>query len=538
MNRSGWFAVGVGCMLMWTGCKKPKEHVPPPPPPPTVQKTKVAPILTPRFKPLPRRTQKKAGSSSTKESSILDQPLPSVDLKSSTLGINDDSKLGMGGSLGGGLMGGDLGLKSFSAKNSKETLGVGSLRLGSTSGLKKDLGALKLDDTKLSGDSLKLKDAFGTTTRADKDRLLGDEPPVSQPTSKPTQPNVQVPAKKAPPIKQVKPAQPTHKRLKPPSHRKIRTVPPTSATKQKPSWRSILQVPTARSSSILANVNNEPVYKSDFLWALLLHKRVWESQNGSLLREHLPMFRKKVLERVIDEYIVYQRAIQKGVQLTARDRQRGMQMFQARIRGMNLGNLMRRARISPQQFRQILNRQLYLEKYKLELAKGVKISLETAKAYYKKTTGVARVHARQMLFATPDKATHEQVVALRERASQIAEIIRKSGGRMGLVAKRLSDPKWGMTYTDLGVVSTGDSIPSIEKVLFSLPKNQVSQPIRTEAGFHLLQVYARRAPRPFVLMQTKIVQMLYQRKLMELLQKEASELRREAQIEILVPWGK
>jgi peptidyl-prolyl cis-trans isomerase SurA len=45
---------------------------------------------------------------------------------------------------------------------------------------------------------------------------------------------------------------------------------------------------------------------------------------------------------------------------------------------------------------------------------------------------------------------------------------------------------------DLGWLSPGDTVPDFEKAMDKLKPNEVSQPVRTPFGWHLIQVIERR----------------------------------------------
>jgi peptidyl-prolyl cis-trans isomerase SurA len=65
------------------------------------------------------------------------------------------------------------------------------------------------------------------------------------------------------------------------------------------------------------------------------------------------------------------------------------------------------------------------------------------------------------------------------------------GADFGVVADQASEAG-GARGGELGVVKKGELNPEIERLAFSLPLRQVSEPFRTAAGFHLLLVEERR----------------------------------------------
>ncbi len=87
-----------------------------------------------------------------------------------------------------------------------------------------------------------------------------------------------------------------------------------------------------------------------------------------------------------------------------------------------------------------------------------------------------------------------------EEALARAEALRQrilKGEDFAAVAKAESDDTGsGKNGGDLGTFGRGRMIPEFEQAVFSLPVGEVSQPVRTQFGYHLIQVQ-RRGAQPF-----------------------------------------
>lgn len=101
---------------------------------------------------------------------------------------------------------------------------------------------------------------------------------------------------------------------------------------------------------------------------------------------------------------------------------------------------------------------------------------------------VQQTQARHILVRTneviSESEARNRLVALRERienGASFAELAR-------LQSQDASAPKGG----DLGWLSPGDTVPEFERTMNQLKIGELSQPIRTEFGWHLVQVLARR----------------------------------------------
>lgn len=106
-----------------------------------------------------------------------------------------------------------------------------------------------------------------------------------------------------------------------------------------------------------------------------------------------------------------------------------------------------------------------------------------------KADAVPQTHARHILLrpkeGVSDAEARERLVRLRERVL--------GGADFAELAKVHSDDASATKGGDLGWVSPGDTVPEFEKAMNGLRDGEVSQPIQTPFGWHLVQVVERRA---------------------------------------------
>lgn len=102
---------------------------------------------------------------------------------------------------------------------------------------------------------------------------------------------------------------------------------------------------------------------------------------------------------------------------------------------------------------------------------------------------VTQTHARHILIkpfdAAEDKEARARLEKLRERIV--------AGEDFATIAKAHSDdPGSGAQGGDLGWVSPGEMVPNFEKGMNALAVGELSQPVRSRYGWHLIQVLERR----------------------------------------------
>lgn len=103
-----------------------------------------------------------------------------------------------------------------------------------------------------------------------------------------------------------------------------------------------------------------------------------------------------------------------------------------------------------------------------------------------------RVKVRHILVKTTDKSK-EEVVKLEAKANDLLKQIRGGADFAALARQHSDDPGSGAKGGDLDWVVRGQTVPAFEQAAFSLKPNEFSNVVKTEYGFHILQVQEKEA---------------------------------------------
>lgn len=163
-------------------------------------------------------------------------------------------------------------------------------------------------------------------------------------------------------------------------------------------------------------------------------------------------------------------------------------------------------------------RELYFEKV-------IKASVSDADA--------KKIYDDQVKLLKPEEEAQARhiLVETEEKAKEIAEKL-KSGGDFAALAKENSkDPGSKDNGGDLGYFSRGQMVPQFEEAVFKLEKGGVSEPVKTQFGFHLIKLEDKRTKQPpaFEVVKDRILQNM----LLNKASKDAVELRSKAKIEFV-----
>ncbi len=103
---------------------------------------------------------------------------------------------------------------------------------------------------------------------------------------------------------------------------------------------------------------------------------------------------------------------------------------------------------------------------------------------------VQQTRARHILIRVDDVVLNE--AQARERIAQLRQRIVQGGASFAGLARQHSADATAPQGGDLGWLSPGDTVPSFEQAMDALKPGEVSEPVRTPFGWHLIQVDERR----------------------------------------------
>jgi peptidyl-prolyl cis-trans isomerase C len=149
----------------------------------------------------------------------------------------------------------------------------------------------------------------------------------------------------------------------------------------------------------------------------------------------------------------------------------------------------------------------------------------------KQMGGQQEVHARHILFRVNDPNDKAASKAAEDKVKNTIERIKK-GEDFATLAKALTeDPSGKQDGGDLGFFSREQMVPEFSEVAFKLEKGQISDPVKTQFGWHVLKVEDKRMrePPPFEKVRDEIEQFASRKAQVDLV----SRLRADAKIERL-----
>ncbi len=127
-----------------------------------------------------------------------------------------------------------------------------------------------------------------------------------------------------------------------------------------------------------------------------------------------------------------------------------------------------------------------------DFEKQVKITKKDIEEYYKshlsQYTTPEKRRVRHILLKIPPNASLKQLNKIYEKANKIISELKKGASFTELAKKYSQDKLTASKGGDLGFVERGQTVPTFDKLVFSLKPGEIGGPVRTRFGLHIVEV--------------------------------------------------
>lgn len=259
---------------------------------------------------------------------------------------------------------------------------------------------------------------------------------------------------------------------------------------------------------IVATVNDDVIMKSELDSRTTMVLAQLQDQGAQLPREEA--LQKQVLDRLIIENLQLQMAERSGIHIDDDTLNKNL-LTMANQNNMTLDQfrqVLEKDGFDYVAFREQFRNQLTMNKVRQQMVDNrVEVTeqevdnlLASAASFNDQNR---EYHLAHILVSVPEAASPEQIQAAQERADDILKRL-KNGADFSQIAIAESDGQQALTGGDLGWRKTGQLPSFFSDVVGNLQKGQVSDPIRTPSGFHLIKIVDIRGDDRHIIAQTKV----------------------------------
>lgn len=264
---------------------------------------------------------------------------------------------------------------------------------------------------------------------------------------------------------------------------------------------------------IVAIVNEDVVLESELIAAESTFRQQLEQSGRAGMPED--MIRKQLLERAILQHLQLQEATRAGIKVNDENVNAALKRV-ADQNGLSLRefrDVLAEDGFNFAEFRESIREEMIVSQLrKREVEDKVIVSkreVDNFLATQAVQSGRAEetYHIHHILIALPDEPTMEEVQVAQEKASEV-RIALKAGENFEELAIRHSGGEKALEGGDIGWRKQ-DQLPSLfMEVVPNLALNEISEPIRSGAGIHLLKISEKRTEESHLVKQTLVSHIL------------------------------
>ncbi|MGZ5958815.1 MAG: peptidylprolyl isomerase [Myxococcaceae bacterium] len=223
--------------------------------------------------------------------------------------------------------------------------------------------------------------------------------------------------------------------------------------------------------------------------------RVAQESSGTERSQKQSLVMKKALDAMIDEKLVDSELRELKVSISDKEVDAAVEEVKKsyNLTDEQLSLAVAKEGLTLTEYREQMRKQI--ARYKLineKVRKNIKVSEADVKSEYDRMMRSEgedyEVHIRHILIAVSRSAPQPQVEEARRKATAIAAEARQPGVDFAELAKKRSEGSSSSDGGDLGFFKRGTMVPEFEKVAFSLKTGEVSDPVRTQFGWHVLKL--------------------------------------------------
>lgn len=263
------------------------------------------------------------------------------------------------------------------------------------------------------------------------------------------------------------------------------------------------------SSGAVATVNGTPISKAAFDSKL-------ESSPAAL----------GTLQQMVREELLNQYAKQNNITISDADIQKAEDQLKANFPAGSWDQMLQARGLTEADVHNALREKLIIDK---AVGSGIKVSDAQIKQYFDKN------HAA---FDKPEQVRARHILVADLKTAQKVEADLKAGKHFAAEAEKYSiDPGSKDKGGELGWFRRGQMVPAFDKAAFSLPIKQISAPVKSPFGYHIIEVEARQPGVKATLANThdRIEDMLRQQQEAPLIQPFLMGLQQKANIQVTDP---
>ncbi len=257
----------------------------------------------------------------------------------------------------------------------------------------------------------------------------------------------------------------------------------------------------------------------------------------------LTRLRQEAMDKIIEQELVRQAALEQGIEVGAEEVETQVEELRSVFDNpVSFAGRLESEGFTEESYRDHVQGMIaatrYLDGIRAATAEVSDAELET---YYqenkRRLTFPEQVRVRHILLTWKPLGMRDDRAAIREQMTPILERARNGEDFAELARQHSEDYATARSGGDTGLFRRGQMVPAFEAVAFSLEPGEISDPVETPFGVHILRLEEHLQPRlvPLDEVREQLREHVRVERAEQAVDKEIARLREAAEIEVLIP---
>jgi len=289
---------------------------------------------------------------------------------------------------------------------------------------------------------------------------------------------------------------------------------------------------------VVAVVNEEPItlYELDKLMATKIDE-IQKIDSGKEKKKNFNKYRSLAIKSLVDERLLDQELKRRNIQITPEDEEKAMQ------------NVLERNKLTQEQLvKELAAKGMTVEDYKVDLrdqlkrikfmgaviAPRVKVTDADLDEFFaqnsEKFADFQSVEIAQIIMSLSVGATDQQIAQVKGQAEEVIKKARGGANFSDLGRKYSITPQ----TAEPAIYQLNQLAPQIANALSTLKQGEISDPVRSTMGLHVVKLYTRKtlAGEEYKVIREQIRERVFEVKLQEQLEEYLDDLRTQSYVEV------
>lgn len=291
----------------------------------------------------------------------------------------------------------------------------------------------------------------------------------------------------------------------------------------------------------IAKVNGVDIPRDEFDKKYDKMTRAFTKRNKEIPPGLAARYRESILKQLVDKELLNQKIASEKISVDEPTLEAEFVDYKKMFRtDENFARYLKSSDISEAQIRDNIRHNLAVQKL-LETRGDLAVTEDEIKAYYdenqKRYEVKEQVRASHILFKVGKKDDEAAAAAAKAKADKVYGLATKPGADFAALAKEHSEGPTASRGGDLSFFTRGRMVPEFEQKAFTMKKDEIAAPLKTQFGWHIIKVTDRKEgrQRPFDEVKESIEKLLKNKKSRRAKADLLKGIKAEAKVETFLP---